>query len=217
MLGLCPQLDTHFPFDTFQALTSQEDGSLWCTPFPRLPQAGPSFTLTANWVQVWIPTPFALPLEETMLGSWVMRVGGGTCSWATDYTGHGILQARILEWVAFPFSRGSSPPRDRTQVSCTAGEFFTSWATRETYNVVDGGAGQEEDGKGSWIHWASEVTVIIFVCRFLIHSWLSESEVCRTGHVKRLWMSGGQLGDCKLEGKRGGGILFLWKAREWMF
>ena len=32
-----------------------------------------------------------------------------------DYTGHGILQARILEWVAFPFSRGSSKPRDRTQ------------------------------------------------------------------------------------------------------
>ena len=34
-----------------------------------------------------------------------------------DYTVHGILQARILEWVAFPFSRGSSQPRDRTQVS----------------------------------------------------------------------------------------------------
>ena len=39
---------------------------------------------------------------------------------------HGILQARILEWVAFPFSRGSSQPRDRTQVSCIAGRFFTS-------------------------------------------------------------------------------------------
>ena len=34
-----------------------------------------------------------------------------------DYTVHGILQARILEWVAFPFSRGSPQPRDRTQVS----------------------------------------------------------------------------------------------------
>ena len=48
-----------------------------------------------------------------------------------DYTVHGILQARILEWVAFPFSRGSSQPRDRTQVSCIAGRFFTSWAKRE--------------------------------------------------------------------------------------
>ena len=43
-----------------------------------------------------------------------------------DYTVHEILQARILEWVAIPFSRGSSQPRDQTQVSCIAGGFFTS-------------------------------------------------------------------------------------------
>ena len=48
-----------------------------------------------------------------------------------DYTVHGTLQARILEWVAFPFSRGSSQPRDQTQVSRIAGRFFTSSATRE--------------------------------------------------------------------------------------
>ena len=42
---------------------------------------------------------------------------------------HGILRARILECVDFPFSRGSSQPRDWTQVSCIAGRFFTSWAT----------------------------------------------------------------------------------------
>ena len=48
-----------------------------------------------------------------------------------DYTVHGILQARILEWVAIPFSRGSSQPRDRTPVPHIAGGFFTSWATRE--------------------------------------------------------------------------------------
>ena len=41
-----------------------------------------------------------------------------SCPTLCDYTVHGILQARILEWVAFPFSRGSSQPRDRTQVSC---------------------------------------------------------------------------------------------------
>ena len=40
-----------------------------------------------------------------------------------DYTLHGILQARILERIAFPFSRGSSQPRDQTQVSCIAGRF----------------------------------------------------------------------------------------------
>ena len=44
---------------------------------------------------------------------------------------HGILHARILEWVAFPFSRGSSQPRDQTQVSRIVGGFFTSWATKE--------------------------------------------------------------------------------------
>ena len=45
---------------------------------------------------------------------------------------HGILQARILEWVAMPFSRGSSQPRDRTWVSsCIVGRFFTISATRK--------------------------------------------------------------------------------------
>ena len=44
---------------------------------------------------------------------------------------HGILQARIREWVAVPFSRGSSQPRDQTHVSCIAGRFFTDWASRE--------------------------------------------------------------------------------------
>ena len=39
---------------------------------------------------------------------------------------HGILQARILEWIAIPFSRGTSQPRDQTLVSCIAGRFFTT-------------------------------------------------------------------------------------------
>ena len=43
-----------------------------------------------------------------------------------DYTVHGILQARILEWVAIPFSRGFSQPKDQTQVFCIAGRFFTN-------------------------------------------------------------------------------------------
>ena len=48
-----------------------------------------------------------------------------------DYTVYGISQAWILEWVAVPFSRGSSQPRDRTQVSSVVGGFFTVWATME--------------------------------------------------------------------------------------
>ena len=46
---------------------------------------------------------------------------------------HGILRARTLEWAAFPFSWGSSWPRDGTQVSCIAGRFFTIWVTREAH------------------------------------------------------------------------------------
>ena len=49
---------------------------------------------------------------------------------------HGILQARVLEWVAFPFSRGSFQPRDQTQVYCIAGGFLTSWATREALPIA---------------------------------------------------------------------------------
>ena len=45
---------------------------------------------------------------------------------------HGILQARMLKWVAVPFSRGFSQPRYQTWVSWTAGRFLTIWATRET-------------------------------------------------------------------------------------
>ena len=48
-----------------------------------------------------------------------------------DCTVNGILQARILEWVAFLFSRGSSQPRAQTQVFHIAGRFFASLATRE--------------------------------------------------------------------------------------
>ena len=62
-----------------------------------------------------------------------------------DYTLHGILQARILECIAFHFSRRSSQPgldpsqpRDPTQVSHIADGFFTSWATRETQEYQSG-------------------------------------------------------------------------------
>ena len=46
-----------------------------------------------------------------------------------DFSAHAILQARILEWVVFSFSRGYSQPRVRTQVSLIAGKFFTNWAS----------------------------------------------------------------------------------------
>ena len=52
-------------------------------------------------------------------------------------TVHRILQGRILAWVAFPFSSGSSRPRNLTGVSCIAGRFFTNWAIREAWAMLD--------------------------------------------------------------------------------
>ena len=51
---------------------------------------------------------------------------------------HEILQARILEWIAVPFSRTSSQPRDRIQASSIADGFFISWATREAQEYSSG-------------------------------------------------------------------------------
>ena len=50
---------------------------------------------------------------------------------------YGTLQAKILQWVAIPFSRGSSQPRDWTQVSFTAGRFFIIWTTRVAHRAND--------------------------------------------------------------------------------
>ena len=52
---------------------------------------------------------------------------------------HGILQARLLEWVAILFCRGSSQARNQTHISCIAGRLFTIWATREDFRDQAGG------------------------------------------------------------------------------
>ena len=67
-----------------------------------------------------------------------------SCPTLCDPTGYsppgfsvkGILQAGILEWVAIPFFRGSSWPRDQTQVSCITGKFFIIWGTREASTSI---------------------------------------------------------------------------------
>ena len=65
---------------------------------------------------------------------------------------HGILQARILEWVASSLSRISSWPRNRTRVSIIAGRFFTIWATREALHL--------------YLYWTVYLIVemVIFMC-----------------------------------------------------
>ena len=72
-------------------------------------------TLKMKVLVCWSCVTLCDPMDCSLLGSSV----------------HGILQARILEWVAIPFSRGSSQHRDQIRVSCISGSFFTNWATKE--------------------------------------------------------------------------------------
>ena len=89
-----------------------------------------------NWpnIQVnisgWLPsTPHEVDQPAKKINcSLVSRVRLFVTPWTVAFV-HGILQARILELVAIPFSRGSSPPRVQTWVSCTVGRFFTIWTT----------------------------------------------------------------------------------------
>ena len=97
-----------------------------------------AFMLVTAWPLVCVPAfrEDNLPslLSTEMLKVTVSQSCPTPCD-PMDYTVHGILLARTLEWVACPFSRGQpgdrTQPRDRTQVSHIARGFFTSWATRE--------------------------------------------------------------------------------------
>ena len=66
----------------------------------------------------------------------------------------GILQARILEWVAMTFSRGSSQPRDRTQVSCIAGGLLTVWAIWEAPKELVGFNSKDREGNGNQLQYS---------------------------------------------------------------
>ena len=74
----------------------------------------------------WVAVPFSRGIFSTQ-GS---NPGLPHCRRILYHLSH-QGSSRILDWVAYPFSRGSSWPRCRTGISCTAGRFFTSWATRD--------------------------------------------------------------------------------------
>ena len=76
-----------------------------------------------------------------------------------DYKVPGILQPRILEWVAFPFSRGSSQPRDWTQVSCIAGKFLTSWATRGSPRILKWVVYPFSSGSSPPRNWTAQINL----------------------------------------------------------
>ena len=92
-------------------------------------------TVEKHPLQLLVALQFIIPnLKER---KWKWKLLSHARLFVTPWTNtvHGILQARILEWVAFPFSRRSSQPRDQTQASLIAGRFFTSWATVKPKNT----------------------------------------------------------------------------------
>ena len=112
-------------------------------------------TCTGSWWQQvldlnpsWTPDPALLLRSSSLLPGhhlWVPSHFIRVQLFATPWTAPcqaplsiGILQARIMEWVAMPSSRGSSQPRDWTQVSHIAGRFFTIWATKEAQEYWNG-------------------------------------------------------------------------------
>ena len=92
-------------------------------------------TLCASWTQLTISFSMLGKFSTIIIKCLVTQSCLTLCE-PMDYSPpgssvHGILQASLLEWVAVPFSRGSSQPMDWTHISGTAGKFFTIWATRE--------------------------------------------------------------------------------------
>ena len=81
-----------------------------------------------------------------------------------DYTVHGMLQARILERVAFPFSRGSSQPRDQTQVSHIAGGFFTAEPQGKPKNTGVGSLSLLQ-----WIFLTKELNQDLLHCKQILY------------------------------------------------
>ena len=110
-----------------------------------------------------------------------------------DYTVHGILQARTLQWVAFPFSRESSQFRDQTQVSLIAGRFFTSWAIREAcYYIL------ESPVPFHTVYWWSYTPVLVrstlgclcvCVCVCVINRSFVGSKLEQTIRIVYMWYS----------------------------
>ena len=104
---------------------------------------------------------------------------------------HRILQARILEWVAMSFSRGSSPPRDRSWVSCIAG-VFTVWATRE-----EAGATDTKQEFHNYFTWTIAFMGVATQCSGRSYHKGTFIQLGRLGILLRLW----------------GGV--MWRMRVW--
>ena len=121
------------PFQGHPSRTARGSSCVQVFPASALPREESWSSLAQLGCPLWTG-PVSSPSQSTCL---LWGFPGESHSvesyslWPHWYTVHGILQARIVEWIAIPFSKGSSQTRDWTQVSHIVGGFFTSWATKE--------------------------------------------------------------------------------------
>ena len=132
-----------------------------------------TYLMAGTWAHIWMDTELlmiwsshtnsglstsrSLHIRENQVSGFVVALVAKLCptlchpmNCSTPGSSvHGILQARILEWVAVPFSKGSSQPRNWTGVSCIASRFFTNWAIREAQ------VGQVSPG------WSGQVAILL--------------------------------------------------------
>ena len=87
--------------------------------------------VATSWVELYFFFFFNVEWGSEVPQSCLTLCDPMDCRSLPCFSVHGIFQARVLEWVAISFSRGSSQPRDRTQTFCIIGRHFTVWATRE--------------------------------------------------------------------------------------
>ena len=134
--GLSDSMDCNLPGSSVQGILQARIREWIAMPSSRdLPDPGIKLASPAlagrlyPWA-TWKPTPGSMCVSVVQSCSTLCN--SLHCSFPGSSV-QGILQARILEWVASPFSRGSSQPRDQTQVSPIAGRFFTIWATGNTF------------------------------------------------------------------------------------
>ena len=111
----------------------------------------------------------SLSLLQGIFPTQGLNTGPLHCRWVLYQLSHkGSL--RILEWVAYPFSRGSSWPKNKTGISCIADRFFTNWAMGEALSCAVFQAKRLKEVKTVWVKWKSLSRVWLFETPWTIQS-----------------------------------------------